>query len=330
MKMLSIYFIYWILCFQVVDAQNNRQLRFKANGEFKIVQFTDTHIDLIDGDNLMAYDVIKEVIDVEKPDLVVLTGDIVSQDNPQEAFKRLAAGFEKAKVPWAIVFGNHESEHNLSRKLLSDFLPSLPFCLNNTKDTTIGFSTFALPVYDSSNKPGAVVYCLDSNINSTLEPLVGGYAWFTSSQINWYRKESNLFTLKYNKNPLPSVAFFHIPLPEYTKVANSGQGIFFGGKREVVCCPEINTGMFAAMLEAGDVMGTFVGHDHTNDYIGLYYNIALAYGRVSKQMKNPSDPLPGGRVIVLKQGKHEFDSWIREYGKKKVQESSYPASFKSK
>jgi hypothetical protein len=328
MKNPCIYLIYCILCSSIVSAQSNRQLKFNANGEFKIVQFTDTHIDLIEGDNLKAYDIIKEVIEVEKPDLVVLTGDIVSQDNPQEAFKRLASGFEKVKVPWAIVFGNHESEHNLSRKLLSDFLPNLPFCMNSTSDTTIGFSTFALPVYASSNKPAAIVYCLDSNINSTMQSVVGGYGWFTASQINWFRKESNLFSIKNNKKPLPAVAFFHIPLPEYTKVANQGQGTFFGGKREVVCCPEINTGMFAAMLEAGDVMGTFVGHDHTNDYIGLYYNIALSYGRVSKQMKDPSDPLPGGRVIVLKQGKHEFDSWIREYGKKKVQETSYPASFK--
>jgi hypothetical protein len=328
MKKFCLYLVYLILCSSIIKAQSNRQLKFNPNGEFKIVQFTDTHIDLIDGDNLRAYDVILEVIEVEKPDLVVLTGDIVSQDNPQEAFKRLAAGFEKAKVPWAIVFGNHESEHNLSRKHLSEFLPKLPFCLNSTMDTTIGFSTFALPVYDSSNKPGAVVYCLDSNINSTLQSVVGGYGWFTASQINWYRKESNQFSIKNNKKPLPAVAFFHIPLPEYTKVANQGQGTFFGGKREVVCCPEINTGMFAAMLEAGDVMGTFVGHDHTNDYIGLYYNIALAYGRVSKQMKDPSDPLPGGRVIVLKQGKHEFNTWIREFGKKKVQECNYPASFK--
>ena len=328
MRNLCTYLIFCILCSSIVNAQSNRQLKFNSSGEFKIVQFTDTHIDLIEGDNLKAYDIIKEVIDVEKPDLAVLTGDIVSQDNPQEAFKRLAAGFEKAKVPWAIVFGNHESEHNLSRKDLSEFLPQLPFCLNSGMDTTIGFSTFALPVYDSSNKPSAVVYCLDSNINSTMQSVVGGYGWFTASQINWYRKESNQFSIKNNKKPLLAVAFFHIPLPEYTKVANQGQGTFFGGKREVVCCPEINTGMFAAMLEAGDVMGTFVGHDHTNDYIGLYYNIALAYGRVSKQMKDPSDPLPGGRVIVLKQGKHEFDSWIREYGKKKVQASSYPASFK--
>ena len=37
--------------------------------------------------------------------------------------------------------------------------------------------------------------------------------------------------------------------------------------------------MFAAMKEAGDVMGVFVGHDHDNDYAVMWKNILLAYGR---------------------------------------------------
>ena len=66
MRNLCIYLIYCILCSSIVNAQSNRQLKFNAKGEFKIIQFTDTHIDLIEGDNLMAYDIIKEVIEVEK------------------------------------------------------------------------------------------------------------------------------------------------------------------------------------------------------------------------------------------------------------------------
>ena len=28
----------------------------------------------------------------------------------------------------------------------------------------------------------------------------------------------------------------------------------------------------------GDVRATFVGHDHTNDYCGTYFDVALCYG----------------------------------------------------
>lgn len=85
--------------------------------------------------------------------------------------------------------------------------------------------------------------------------------------------------------------------------------------------------MYSAFLEFGDVMGIFVGHDHLNDYITVYHNIALAYGRVSKAMKDAEDPLAGGRVITLKQGKREFDTWIRQMDGKKVLPCSFPASF---
>ena len=85
--------------------------------------------------------------------------------------------------------------------------------------------------------------------------------------------------------------------------------------------------MFTAMLEGEDVMGTFVGHDHLNDYIAVYHHMALAYGRVSKIMKDKEDPMAGGRVIVLKLGKRCFDAWIREKGGKEVHHCSYPESF---
>ena len=37
-------------------------------------------------------------------------------------------------------------------------------------------------------------------------------------------------------------------------------------------------GMFAAMLQRGDVKGLFVGHDHINTYMGNYFGVELGYG----------------------------------------------------
>ena len=166
---------------------------------------------------------------------------------------------------------------------------------------------------------------MDSNSNSTLNPVVGGYGWFHFSQINWYLQKSKEFTAANEGKPLPALAFFHIPLPEYTNAWNNKITHPLGVKNEDVCSPDINTGMFSAMLESGDVMGTFVGHDHINDYIGAYYNIALAYGRVTKIMKNPDeDPLAGGRVIVLIEGEHKFKTWIRDMDGEKELECTWP------
>lgn len=313
-----------------INAQNDIKLKFNKNGEFKIVQFTDTHIDLENNKNLSVYQTIKKVIQIEKPDFVILTGDNVTQNNPQEAYRRFAEIFKKAKIPWAAVFGNHDSQNNFSREKLAELLHGLPFCMNNDRGDTYGNSNFVLPVHGKSEKVEALLYCMDSNVNSTLDPVVKGYGWFQFSQIDWYLKKSKTFTQRNGGEPLPALAFFHIPLPEYTQAWNNKKFPPIGVKNEDECSPDINTGMFSAMLESGDVMGTFVGHDHINDYIGVYYNIALAYGRVTKIMKNPKeDPLAGGRVIVLKEGQRQFDTWIRNMNEKRELYCNWPDSFRS-
>ena len=310
-----------------VSAKSPDILRFGSNSQFKIVQFTDTHIDLIKGSNLEVYQTIRQVVEVEKPDLVILTGDIVTQNDPQEAYRKLSEVFASLRIPWAMVFGNHDSEHNFTRKQLADFLPGLPFCMNNDQGDFTGNSNFILQVYGENQKTKALIYGMDSNSYSTLKPNVDGYGWFSFSQVNGYIRESKEFTRSNNGIPLPAIAFFHIPVPEYNNAWNPKKTVVIGSKNEDVSCAELNSGMFAAMLECGDVMGIFVGHDHTNDYIGLCNNIALAYGRVTKKMRDPADPLAGGRVIVLKEGRREFDTWIREGGGKKVLACTYPDSF---
>ena len=59
-----------------VNAQES-VLKFNDNGKFKIVQFTDTHI--IAGDKRCdaAMERMAEVLDAEKPDFVIYTGDLI-------------------------------------------------------------------------------------------------------------------------------------------------------------------------------------------------------------------------------------------------------------
>lgn len=107
------------------------------DGTFKIVQISDTHMitgvgvcdDAIDahGNPLPASQAdpltvrfVEEVLDVEKPDLVVLTGDQLHHDisDSQSALLKALAPILERSIPWAAVFGNHDSEgiHALSRE----------------------------------------------------------------------------------------------------------------------------------------------------------------------------------------------------------------------
>jgi hypothetical protein len=118
-----------------------------------------------------------------------------------------------------------------------------------------------------------------------------------------------LLTAKNGGEPLPALAFFHIPLPEYTEIDKQTT---IGNVLEKVCPAPLNSGLFTSMCECKDVMGTFVGHDHTNNYIGCLHNICLAYGYVSGKHASRHNHSTGCgvRVIELFEGERKFDTWL--------------------
>ena len=166
---------------------------------------------------------------------------------------------------------------------------------------------------------------MDSHSYSPMKD-VDGYNWFTFDQIAWYRNQSAAYTAANNGQPLPAVAFFHIPLPEYNEAAEDENAILRGTRMERACAPKINSGMFTAMKESGDVMATFVGHDHDNDYAVMWKGILLAYGRYTGGNTVYNHLPNGARVIELNEGTRTFTSWIRLKGEV-IDKVSYPASF---
>ena len=56
--------------------KNAGKLKFKANGKFKIVQFTDVHWKPGNPASEAAAERMNEVLEAEKPDFVVYTGDV--------------------------------------------------------------------------------------------------------------------------------------------------------------------------------------------------------------------------------------------------------------
>ena len=306
-------------------AQENK-LEFGKDGKFKIVQFTDVHFKYGNPASGAALERINQVLDAERPDLVIFTGDVVYSAPADSGMLQVLEPVAKRKLPFAVLFGNHDNEQGMTREQLYDIIRTVPGNLLPDRGTALS-PDYVLTVKSSSGseKDAALLYCMDSHSYAPLKD-VGGYDWLTFEQVSWYRRQSADYKARNGGQPLPALAFFHIPLPEYHEAVRDENAAFRGTRMEEACSPRINTGMFAAMKEEGDVMGVFVGHDHDNDYAVMWKNILLAYGRYTGGNTVYNHLPNGARIIVLDEGARTFTSWIRQKDGV-VDKIRYPASF---
>ena len=320
----------YILVLALVLGTNNTQaqeLRFNSDKKFKIVQFTDIHWIYNDPASNQAGERMREVLDAEKPDLVVFTGDLIFAKPAAKALdKALAPAIERG-IPFAVTWGNHDDEQDMTRAELSAYIKNMKGNLTSHTEGISGQTNYTLSVRSSDGKSdAAVLYIFDSNSYSPIER-VKGYDWIKHDQVAWYIEQSKAFTDKNGGTPLPALAFFHIPLPEMYYATTNQNTYMVGTRKEMVCAPEINTGLASAMLSAGDVMGVFVGHDHVNDYVVDWYGILLGYGRCTggKTVYHDIPQGNGARVIELTEGSRNIRTWIRIKGGKIINEVNYPA-----
>lgn len=119
-------------------------LHFSHEGKFKILQVADLHYSVSLGhcrdvdwpcehsDNL-TNTLLGHVMDEEKPDLVVFTGDQLNGQStswdPKSVLAKFARAAMERKTPWAAVFGNHDSELGLSRAGQMELMKGLPYNL---------------------------------------------------------------------------------------------------------------------------------------------------------------------------------------------------------
>lgn len=290
------------------------RLTYRDDGSFTIVQFTDLHIVGKPEHSRAIYDVMERVVNIEQPDLVVLTGDVLyspSCDDPLDCYRATADVVEGMGVPWAAIFGNHDAEQGTgtSKAQLMALQQSYANCLSEPGPVNIyGVGNYMIPILGADDTIATALYFLDTGEYTRAHPFVG-YEWIRRSQIDWYVAESERLKTGNQGRIVPSIMFTHIPIPEFVEVWD--RSVCYGERKERVCCPRVNSGLFTAMLEQGDVMGVIAGHDHANDYWGDLHGIRLCYGRTTGDT-NGGVINRGARVIRLNANSADFDTWIRE------------------
>jgi 3',5'-cyclic AMP phosphodiesterase CpdA len=301
------------------------ELKFNADGEFKILTISDLHYRA--EPDTRGIELTRRLIAVEKPDLVLVAGDCITGNKNftaaevEKAVANVASAMEHMQPPWAIMFGNHDAEHSpkthLGKEQMMRLYESYPHNVNAGWERGIhGVGNKNVLIWNAAaTRPVFSLWLIDSGdgVVTTEER----WDWIHPDQVLWYYQTSRQLENKYGAK-IPGLMFFHIPLPEFTRMVNSKKVI--GERREPEGSSNMNGGLFSAVLERGDVKGIFCGHDHVNNYVGLYRGVALGYDGVIGYAAYPRIPdddpslnrSRGGRVILIKESDPwHFKTWMR-------------------
>lgn len=266
--------------------------RINDHGRFKIMQLADLHLstgigecrdpvpaELVPGQKCEAdtrtLEFVDRLLDEEKPDFVVMTGDQVNGETAPDAqsalFKSVKPLVDR-KIPYAAIFGNHDDEGNLKRPQLMAILEELPYSLSSAGPEDVdGIGNYVVEVLGrgSSAHSALTLYLLDTHSYSPDERQFRGYDWVKSSQIRWFKDKAQSLKRKHAEytHIHMNMAFIHIPLPEYRDATN----FYKGNWTEAPTAPGFNSGFKDALEEEG-IYFVSAGHDHVNDYCMLDRN----------------------------------------------------------
>ena len=152
-------------------------------------------------------------------------------------------------------------------------LEDLPFSLCQSGPEQVdGVGNYYLQVFGpaQSQLPLLTLYFLDSHGEILSGVKSTDYDWIKQTQIDWFTRTSQALRKAREKDdnynrPHLSLAFMHIPLPEYADSNLIKRG---GHRREPTEGPSLNSHFFDALAKEG-IAAVGCGHDHVNDFCGL-------------------------------------------------------------
>ncbi len=267
-------------------------LRFDENGEFTILLFADSQ----DNEDLEATTTALMEVGIKKhnPDLVIFLGDNTvanGYENQAKAIDALLQPCVNSNTPFAIVFGNHDQEQGVSKEDLLDIYQRYGCLTYDANPEMSGCGTCNLPIFASNGINIAFNLWLTDSGSRDNDEGKFGYDYVRQDQIEWYKNTAATLKTLNGGEVVPALNFQHIVPAEIFEAlgmakipfgndtwSTNGQhylpvpssATFSGFMFETPCPANTNSGHLDAFVETGDVMGTFVGHDHINSYTTSY------------------------------------------------------------
>ena len=316
-KVLSILLALLLVCGALpfaAAAGSAKELRFRDDGTFRVLQLSDTQDDAYPAENML--ELVRRSIEFSDPDLIVISGDLVEDSrigdvnidrqpgregvnaedlmgeldaaqtraNVEKAVDAVFSEIEKYAVPYVIALGNNDRKVGLTGADWLEIFAKYPHCIafDESDDAQDGVD-YHVTVKGTDGADKLNVWLLDT--------CRGG---ISDEQVDWYRETSKALTAANGGEPIPALAFQHIQIAEignlFEPCKMTDEGAKKADKGFVRLNKEIARGYnmfsyepgrssyeFAAFKECGDVMALFFGHQHVEGFSGVWDGIELGF-----------------------------------------------------
>lgn len=297
-------------------------LRCDADGKFRVLCVSDLHADRDHWDARLKLS-LEALIRAHRPQLVFLLGDICHNEemrDPETLRAYLADIMELCEtehIAWAHIPGNHDREDGIPTEVFSAF----PMNLSRRGPAELsGYGTYALPIWhhdgDHTSGPAAMLWAFDSHTGIDAYAARHGidpetfamqnfpyshdrYDSVNADQTAWYYENSAELEKIYGRK-IPGVMLMHAPVAEMFLIAANPTATNMEGEcREGIGGAVLNSGLFAAAYERGDIREMIAGHDHLNNLSGTYMGIRLTEdASIGFDVYGDND-LRGGRLLTF-------------------------------
>lgn len=301
-------------------------LHFRENGTFRILMFSDIQETL--NYDPRSLDGIRAMIKDQKPDLVILGGDNVngkvlkSLEDFTAYLDIFTAPMEETHTPWMHVYGNHDYDVEVPIAQQSAIYESYPHCISGHSPAGVpGMCNYVTPIFSHDGSQTAfVLYTFDThhkepvfatgaNVDTLLLPNRPPYfrKWdvIRFEQQMWYWNASKALENREGQK-VPAMAIMHVAPQEINMVAdNPDESGLTGDHDELMQGGVVNSGIFATMLQRGDVKIIAAGHSHEVTLSGVYGGIRFCLDGCAGFSPYGNDETRGGRIFDL----HEDGSY---------------------
>lgn len=260
-------------------------LQTDENGDFTILQFSDTHFTTgLSYADTSVLKMMEEQVVEYSPDLVIVLGDMIDDGetgafNKQYILDTVGMMFESLEQYWAYIPGNNDGMAHGTSADVTAYLSQFDHCLCADVKDVSGGAQYTIDIKNDETVVHSLIFLDTMDYDNEDDEHIYGY--IHADQVEWCEKEIDSKIEKYGR--IPMSVFIHENTPAFAEAGLYGE-LYANGyapldKMEEKYNIPKNKPLDDVFEKVGCVGLISMGHAHPSEnkcsfYNGTYYHVA--------------------------------------------------------